>query len=196
MIYFLKGTVYSFGIDYIIIDCNGVGYYVNFCEQNDINLGQNITVFTYQQFREDAQVLYGFLREKELDLFEKLITVKGLGPKTAMSMLGHSNYNDLVDAIENGKVDYLTRLPGLGAKTSKQIILDMKGKLVVEDNNSSSGGGKNSAELDEAVAGLKSLGYKAYEINPILPDLRKMPGLKADGYLKEGLKLLLQRKGG
>ncbi|MBQ9037607.1 MAG: Holliday junction branch migration protein RuvA [Erysipelotrichaceae bacterium] len=193
MIRFIRGTVYSFGIDYVIIDCNGVGYYINFMHQDQITLGQNITVFTYQQFREDAQLLYGFLDQKELDLFEKLISVKGLGPKTAMTMLGHRNYNDLINAIENGEIDFLTKIPSLGAKTSKQIILDLKGKLVVEDNSNS---GKNNEKLDEAVLGLKALGYKTYEINGVLPELRKMNDLSVDEYLKEGLKLLLQRKGG
>lgn len=193
MIRFIRGTVYSFGIDYVIIDCNGVGYYINFMHQDQITLGQNITVFTYQQFREDAQLLYGFLDQKELDLFEKLISVKGLGPKTAMTMLGHRNYNDLINAIENGEIDFLTKIPSLGAKTSKQIILDLKGKLVVEDNSNS---GKNNEKLDEAVLGLKALGYKTYEINDVLPELRKMNDLSVDEYLKEGLKLLLQRKGG
>ena len=193
MIRFIRGTVYSFGIDYVIIDCNGVGYYINFMHQDQITLGQNITIFTYQQFREDAQLLYGFLDQKELDLFEKLISVKGLGPKTAMTMLGHRNYNDLINAIENGEIDFLTKIPSLGAKTSKQIILDLKGKLVVEDNSNS---GKNNEKLDEAVLGLKALGYKTYEINGVLPELRKMNDLSVDEYLKEGLKLLLQRKGG
>ena len=193
MIRFIRGTVYSYGIDYVIVDFNGVGYYINFMHQELITLGQNVTIFTYQQFREDAQVLYGFLDQKELDLFEKLISVKGLGPKTAMTMLGHRNYNDLIRAIENGEIDYLTKIPSLGAKTSKQIILDLKGKLVEEDNSS---GGKNNERLDEAVLALKALGYKTYEINGVLPDLRKEKDLSTDEYLKQALKLLLQRKGG
>ncbi|MBR3352120.1 MAG: Holliday junction branch migration protein RuvA [Erysipelotrichaceae bacterium] len=193
MIRFIRGTVYSYGIDYVIIDCNGIGYYVSFMHQDLITLGQNVTIFTYQQFREDAQVLYGFLDQKELDLFEKLISVKGLGPKTAMTMLGHRNYNDLIRAIENGEIDYLTKIPSLGAKTSKKIILDLKGKLVEEDNSSS---GKNNEKLDEAVLALKALGYKTYEINGVLPELRKEKDLSTDEYLKMGLKLLLQRKGG
>ncbi|MBR6957935.1 MAG: Holliday junction branch migration protein RuvA, partial [Erysipelotrichaceae bacterium] len=84
-------------------------------------------------------------------------------------------------------------IPSLGAKTSKQIILDLKGKLVEEDNSSS---GKNNEKLDEAVLALKALGYKTYEINGVLPELRKEKDLSTDEYLKMGLKLLLQRKGG
>lgn len=191
MIRFVRGTVYSFGVDYVIIDCNGIGYYINFVHQDQLTLGQQVTVFTYQQFREDAQCLYGFLDSRELELFEQLISVKGLGPKIAMGMLAHASYTALIDAIENGQIDYLKRLPGLGSKTSQQIILDLKGKLVSDDNNA----GKNSLELDEVVSALKGLGYKSYEINTILPELRKNSNASADELLKEALKLLIQHKG-
>ncbi|MCR5067547.1 MAG: Holliday junction branch migration protein RuvA, partial [Erysipelotrichaceae bacterium] len=116
-----------------------------------------------------------------------------LGPKTAMNMLGAARYTDIISAIENGQIEFLTRLPSLGAKTSRQIILDLKGKLVEDEKKA---GGKNSIALDEAVSGLKSLGYKAYEINTVLPDLRKMDNRSTDELLREGLKLILQRKGG
>ena len=149
MIRFVRGSVYSFGTDYVIIDCNGIGYYINFTHQNMISLGQNVTIFTYQQFREDAQVLYGFLDNRELELFEQLISVKGLGPKTAMNMLGAARYTDIISAIENGQIEFLTRLPSLGAKTSRQIILDLKGKLVEDEKKA---GGKNSIALEEAIS--------------------------------------------
>ena len=193
MIYFLRGKVHSFGVSYVIIDVNGVGYYVNFCHQDLISLGQEVTLYTYQQFKEDDQLLFGFLERQEMEFFEKLISVKGLGPKTALNMLAHGNYKSLIDAIENGQIEALTRLPGLGAKISKQIILDLKGKLVESETGEK---GKLNAELEEAVAGLKALGYKAYEINGILPQLQKLDKQSADKYLKEGLKLLLQRKAG
>lgn len=193
MIRFIRGTVFSFGTDYVIIDCNGVGYYISFTHQNEISLGQNVTIFTYQQFREDAQQLFGFLDMRELELFEQLISVKGLGPKTAMNMLGAARYTDIISAIENGQVEFLTRLPSLGAKTSRQIILDLKGKLVEDEKQAA---GKNTVALEEAISGLKSLGYKAYEINTVLPDLRKMSNRSTDEILREGLRLILQRKGG
>ncbi|MBQ1521711.1 MAG: Holliday junction branch migration protein RuvA [Erysipelotrichaceae bacterium] len=193
MIRFIRGTVYSFGLDYVIIDCNGVGYYISFTHQDMLSLGQTVTIFTYQQFREDAQVLYGFLDIKELELFEKLISVKGLGPKTAMNMLSAARYTDIISAIENGEVEFLTRLPSLGSKTSRQIILDLKGKLVEDEK---AAGSKNTIELEEAVSGLKSLGYKAYEINTVLPELRKKSGASAEELLREGLRLIMRRKGG
>ena len=130
---------------------------------------------------------------KELELFEQLISVKGLGPKTAMNMLGAARYTDIISAIENGQVEFLTRLPSLGAKTSRQIILDLKGKLVEDEKQAA---GKNTVALEEAISGLKSLGYKAYEINTVLPDLRKMSNRSTNEILREGLRLILQRKGG
>ena len=193
MIYFLRGKVHSFGINYIVLDVNGVGYYVNFVHQDLISLGQEVTIYTYQQFKEDDQLLFGFLERQEMEFFEKLISVKGLGPKTALNMLAHGNYKSLIDAIENGQIEALTRLPGLGAKISKQIILDLKGKLVETETGEK---GKLNVELEEAVAGLKALGYKSYEINGVLPQLQKLDKQSADQYLKEGLKLLLQRKAG
>jgi Holliday junction DNA helicase RuvA len=193
MIYFVRGTVHSFTADTVVIDCGGIGYQINFVHQDQIALGQTVTVYTYHQFRQDAQELYGFLDPKELDLFEKLISVKGLGCRTAMNMLGHSTADQLIRAIENGEVDVLTKLPGLGAKTSKQIILDLKGKLVEDSADELKGAG---AEIEEAAEGLTALGYKSYEINAIVPQLKKMPKTTADGYLKAALQLLLKRKGG
>ena len=191
MIRFIRGTVYSFGVDYVIVDCNGIGYYINFVRQDQISLGQQVTIFTYQVFREDDQLLFGFLDSRELELFERLISVKGMGPKTAMSMLAHASYVSIITAIENGQVDVLKKLPGLGTKTAQQIILDLKGKLVDDDNNT----GKDSLEVDEVASALKGLGYKAYEINAILPELRKRKNATVDELLKDALRLLLQRKG-
>ncbi|MBQ6654262.1 MAG: Holliday junction branch migration protein RuvA [Erysipelotrichaceae bacterium] len=191
MITFINGTVYSFGADYVILDNNGIGYYINFMHPEVLSLSQQITIFTYQHFREDGQTLYGFIDSSELELFKNLISVKGLGPKTAQTMLGSCKYQDLINAIELGDVAFLKRMPSIGSKTAQQIILDLKGKLVEDEK----GKPVNNAELEEAYAGLKALGYKAYEINSISGELKKMVGLSADEYLKAGLKLLIAHKG-
>lgn len=191
MITFIRGTVYAFGADYVIIDNNGIGYYVNFMHPEVLSLGQQITIFTFQHFREDGTVLYGFIDADELELFKNLIAVKGLGPKTAIGMLGSCRYQDLIRAIESGDVAFLKKMPAVGSKTAQQIILDLKGKLVEDESNKP----VNNEKLDEAVAGLKALGYKAYEINTVLSQLKKMDLPSADEYLKVGLKLLISSKG-
>lgn len=193
MITFIRGIIYSFTSDSLIIDNNGIGYFVYFSHPEKLTLGQEITIFTYQHFREDGTVLYGFLSMDELDLFEKLITVKGLGPKTAMGMLANSSYDNIVNAIENGDVNYLKKMPSIGAKTASQIILDLKGKLVEATNNDSVK--KDNPLIKEAVDVLKSMGYKNFELQPIVNELNKMDLKTVNDYLREGLKLLAKNKG-
>jgi len=191
MITFIRGIVYAFGSDYVILDNNGIGYYINFSHPEVLTLSTEITIFTYQHFREDATVLYGFINQEELALFNKLITVKGLGPKTAQTMLGGASYNDIILAIEAGNIDFLKKMPSIGAKTAQQIILDLKGKLVENSNDE-----KDNGLLKEAISGFKNLGYKMSEINNILPKLRQCNCSNVNDYIKEGLKLLLLAKGG
>ena len=191
MIKFIKGIVYSFTADSVIIENNGIGYLIYFAQPEKLSLGSEVMIFTYQHFRDDGTLLYGFLTKEELDLFEKLITVKGLGPKTAMSIISKSTYDKLVNAIEQGDVNYLKNMPSVGSKTASQIILDLKGKLVESDNNSIK---KENVLLKEALEGLKSLGYKSYENSQISGELAKLE-LKNDEYLKEGLKLLMKYRG-
>ncbi len=190
MITFIRGTVYSFGADYVIIDNNGIGYFIYFNHQEMLTLNQNITIFTYQHFREDATVLYGFIDKKELDLFTQMISVKGLGPKTAITMLGKCRYEDLIMAIENGEISFLKALPGIGAKMAQQIILDLKGKLVEATNND-----KSNPYLEEVSDGLKALGYKASEINSVMNELVKQNLKSSDEYLRSALQILAKRKG-
>ncbi|MDO4378433.1 MAG: Holliday junction branch migration protein RuvA [Erysipelotrichia bacterium] len=192
MIRFIRGTVYSFTTDTVIIDNNGIGYLIYFSHPEKLTLGEEIMIFIYQHFRDDGTVLYGFLSTEELNLFEKLITVKGLGPKTAMTILSKGTYDYLINAIENGDVNYLKRIPTVGSKTAAQIILDLKGKLIASDNNNNV---KENILLKEAIEGLKSLGYKNFEINQISNELTKMNLQSVDEYLKEGLKLLMKYKG-
>ncbi len=192
MIRFIRGTVYSFTSDTLIIDNNGIGYLIYFSHPEKLTLGEEIMIFIYQHFRDDGTVLYGFLSTDELNLFEKLITVKGLGPKTAMTILGKGSYDNLIQAIENGDINYLRKIPTVGNKTASQIILDLKGKLVESDNNNNV---KENILLKEAIEGLKSLGYKNFEINQISNELTKMNLQTVDEYLKEGLKLLMKYKG-
>ncbi|TXT17880.1 MAG: Holliday junction DNA helicase subunit RuvA [Erysipelotrichaceae bacterium] len=130
MIAFIKGTIYSINPDFITIDVYGIGYKVYFNHPEKVHLNEPVFLYTYHLIREDDHNLYGFLESKELDLFEKLISVKGLGCKTANGMLTYSSYDRLVMAIEQADVAALKQNPGIGAKTASQIILDLKGKLV------------------------------------------------------------------
>jgi len=196
MIAFIKGTVYSFGLDHVIIETvSGIGYKVYYNHSQPLTLGQNILLFTYQQIREDAHVLFGFMRKEELELFEKLISVKGLGPKTALGILTAASYSQVVNAIEQGEVAFLKKMPGIGAKTASQIILDLKGKLVAVEDKESIKNTVNSY-VAEAMDVFKALGYKQSEIQAISKPLQEAKLENTDACVKYGLQLLLKRKGG
>ena len=193
MIAFIKGSVYSFGIDHVIIETvSGIGYKVYYNHSQPLTLGQNVLLFTYQQIREDAHVLFGFMRKEELELFEKLISVKGLGPKTALGILTAASYSQVVNAIEQGEVNFLKKMPGIGAKTASQIILDLKGKLVSTEESKP----VINSKIMDAIEALKALGYKNAEIQAISKQMQEQDLDSAEAYVKLGLQLLLKRKGG
>lgn len=193
MIAFIKGTVFSYTLDTVIVDCGGVGYKIYFSHPDAIRLNQEVMIFTYQHVREDEISLFGFLSMEEQDLFEKLISVKGIGPKTAMNILGAASLNQLINSIEQGEVGFLKKMPGIGPKAASQIILDLKGKLVHPEEVSKTQ--QNTPEIDDAIEALKALGYKANELTPIAKALKGIEGKSTDEYVKMGLQLLLKQKG-
>lgn len=191
MIAFIKGTVFSYGIDWVIVDVNGVGYKIFFGHPEILTLNKDILIYTYQHVREDEISLYGFTSKEENDLFLKLINVKGIGPKIAMNVVSKANYKDIINSIENNDIAFLKSMPGIGAKAASQIILDLKGKLVNEQIDN-----KISSAINDALEGLKSLGYKQGELNSITNNLMEYQNLSSDEYLKIGLQLLMKKKMG
>jgi len=184
MIGFLRGTVHHFGLDYVLLDVNGVGYRINFYHPESLKLNQEITIYTYQNVREDEISLYGFLSLAEYDLFIKLISVKGLGPKIASNILSNSSVEAVVTAIETGDIDFMRRMPGIGSKTASQIILDLKGKLVEAEV-------KVREDLKDVSEALKQLGYKPAEIKPVIKRLEKEEG-STDELIRKALAMLIK----
>jgi holliday junction DNA helicase RuvA len=192
MIAFIRGKVHAFGLDWVILDTQGVGYRIGFPRPEVLSLNTEVLLYTYQHIREDEISLYGFLSMDELRLFEQLLTVKGLGPKTALNMMSASSFVKIIAAIETGDVTFLKTMPGIGAKTASQIVLDLKGKLVESEKKDS----KASIEIQDAVAALRSLGYKASELAGIEKYLISLNLTSVDELIKAGLQFLLKRKGG
>lgn len=192
MIAMIKGTVFAVGLDWLIIENHGIGYKVFFSRPESVRLNQEVRLFTYQHVREEEFSLFGFLSMEEQDLFIKLISVKGLGPKTAMNMLAAAPYAQMVQMIELGDVAALKKMPGIGAKTASQIILDLKGKLVSEEKADSPA----TQAMEDALEALKALGYKQSELSGLTKMMREHPDKTSDEYVKLGLQLLLKRKRG
>lgn len=183
MFSYIKGIVESLGTNYISLENNGIGYMIYVPNPYAYQLGKEFKVYIYCHIREEEFTLYGFRNEEEKDLFLKLINVKGVGPKLALPMLAGS-VEAIYDAIERENLLYLTKFPKVGDKVARQIILDLKGKLVKNDDLFTNDG------LDELTAVLESLGYKKGDIKKILPQVDA--GNPIEQQIKDALKLLMR----
>lgn len=167
----------------ITIEVNNIGYLIYVSNPYSFNLNSEYKIFIYNHIREDEISLYGFKTREELNLFLKLINVKGLGPKMAIAMFATCTKDGLVDAIERENILYLTKIPKIGDKIARQIILDLKGKLALKKENIISG-------FDELTSVLENLGYKTNDIKKVLPNIKS--DLELEEQIKEALKLLMK----
>lgn len=188
MYQYIKGKVVSIARDHIVVDNQGIGYLIYVSNPYSYHTGDEVTVYVHQSIREDAHLLFGFKSEDEKELFLKLIVVKGIGPKTAIGILASGDYDHIVAAIENGNVNYLKKIPGIGPKAASQIILDLQGKLVVSEAATQISA--NNKEREEAEEVLKALGYKPAEIKNVMKKITEE--LDTNGYVTKALSLLVR----
>ena len=181
MIAFLKGIVHSFQKDYVLIDVKGVGYRVFYRHQDELKIGQEVFLYTYQHVSENDMVLYGFRDEEEYETFTRLITVRGIGPKLAANILALSSSKEIADAIENEDVNYIKSIPGIGQKTANQLILDLKGKIGTTI--------KDSKLLSDLKDALSSLGFKKQEISKAISKM-KLKDTDLNDAVKKALSIL------
>lgn len=192
MIAFIKGMIHSYGKDSLIIENNGIGYRVFVSNPMMVKVKEEVCLYTYQHVREDAITLFGFASMEEHDLFMRLISVKGVGPRTALGMLAASSAKDMIVAIESNDVKFMKSLPGIGAKTASQIVLDLKGKLVEEEIEIKV---EENTNITDALDALKALGYKQAELQGIAKELALQPEKSVDQYIRVALSILAKRKG-
>ncbi|MDO4416304.1 MAG: Holliday junction branch migration protein RuvA [Erysipelotrichaceae bacterium] len=192
MIAFIRGKVASYGTDWIVVENNGIGWQMSYPHVENVRLNSEVSVYTYMHVTENDVALFGFESQEEKELFLRLISVKGLGPKTAMNMLAHSGYTNVVKAIEDGNVAALKKMPGIGAKSASQIVLDLKGRLVAAPVKVQSAQPSYPQEIMDALEGLKSLGYKQGELTPAANKMSETPGLTTEQYLRIGLQFLMK----
>ncbi len=180
---YIKGMVTEIDSGYIVVEAGNIGYRIYTANPYSFNENETYTIYLYQYVREDEISLYGFKSLEEKDLFLKLISVKGLGCKMALPMLAGGSIVGIIDAIERENVLYLKKFPKIGDKVARQIILDLKGKLVSKEDTT-------SQNFDELIEALKALGYKTNDINKVLKMIK--PTDEIEIQIKEALKLLLK----
>ena len=179
----------------IVVDVHGVGYQVVFANPYRLqdSLKKQIKVLVQQVVREDSITLYGFISSEERELFQRLISVSGIGPTSAMSILANDDTEGFVNAVESGNVTYLTKFPGVGKKTAQQIILDLKGKFeALPEEATKAVVSTNQATLEEAKEALLGLGYSAKEITKIWKSLEAVAPSTTQEALKVAFKLLMK----
>lgn len=172
---YIKGTLEEISENSVVVEAGGIGYNVNISTTTAELLprpGSEVKIYTYTLVREDAFLLYGFLTRDDLEIFKKLITVSGIGPKGGLAILSVMSADTLRFAVMSGDAKAIAKAPGIGAKTAERVILDLRDKISIEDTLRGFGGSGSAdvsgaaGEADsrikrEAVEALVALGYSA-----------------------------------
>ncbi|ARK29205.1 Holliday junction branch migration protein RuvA [Halalkalibacter krulwichiae] len=200
MIEYVKGTLIDISTQYVVIDHQGLGYQI-YCPNPYVyqsDLEKDCLIYTYHYVREDLIRLYGFKTKDERALFEKLLNVSGIGPKGALAILASGQPEHVVQAIEEEDEAFLIKFPGVGKKTARQIILDLKGKLdefapnlLKQEALTFKPSTKENNELLEALEALRALGYVEKELKKVKPKLEEEE-MTIDAYIKKALQLMLK----
>ena len=193
MITQIRGRLIEKNPTEVVVDCNGVGYLLNITLNtfSALSKEENIVLYTHLSIREDAHTLYGFINKVEREVFKLLISVSGVGPGTARTMLSSMTTEDIQQAIASENVKLIQSVKGIGAKTAQRVIVDLKDKVlktfdigevsIVEDNTNK----------EEALSALEVLGFARKQADKVISNiLKEMPSATVEQLIKKALKNL------
>ena len=197
---YLLGVVTFINPYYIVVEVNGIGYQIALGNpyRYSSQMNKEIKIYVHQVIREDAHLLYGFSSLEEKQLFLRLVSVSGIGPKSALAIMASDDHSGLIHAVESGDVTYLTKFPGVGKKTAQQMILDLKGKfgeLSIDTpfNLFDETALQDATALSEAMEALSALGYSEKEVKRVEKQLKEVENQTTDEYLRQALKLMMKK---
>ncbi|USS86810.1 Holliday junction branch migration protein RuvA [Fructilactobacillus cliffordii] len=197
MFEYLNGIVTSVTPQTIVIDVNGVGYLVYVANPYHFERSDQVPqkIYVHQNVTDSSQTLYGFATAADKQLFEQLLNVSGIGAKSALAIMAGNDNQGLITAIQTEDVQFLTKFPGIGKKTARQIILDLQDKLqtqtVSQPTMARPISATDNAQLADALSALQALGFKEKEVAKVGQQLQTTDeNLTTDQYLSQGLKLL------
>lgn len=193
---YIKGSLEIKSLGYVVVEANGVGYKI-FMSESAIDrlgeVGEIVKIYTYLRVREDEMSLYGFITNEELHMFELLLSVSGIGAKSAISILSNITPSSFALAVITDDVASIKSLPGIGAKTAQRIILELKDKVKAsEDTNKAeletmlNKKDENMQNITEAIAALQVLGYSRKEVEKALEKFEKQE-LSVEEIIKKAL---------
>ncbi|MDD2380078.1 MAG: Holliday junction branch migration protein RuvA [Mariniphaga sp.] len=190
---FIRGTIAGLNPTSVIIDVNGIGFFVNVSVNtySKLNGKKEIQLLIHQVVREDAQILYGFAEKQERDLFRHLISVSGVGAGTTMMMLSSLSPDEITVAITTGDADVLKAVKGIGAKTAQRIIIDLRDKLGKLPDSGQLFISSNNTLRNEALSALVMLGFAKKEADKVVSTVIKdSPEATVEHVIKTALKRL------
>ena len=193
MIHHLKGKLVEKNPTHVIIECTGVGYFVNISlnTYSKIKDAENISLYTHLQVKEDSHTLFGFAEKSEREIFRLLLSVSGIGSSTARTMLSSLSPSQIRDAIANDDVPTIQAIKGIGAKTAQRVILDLRDKILKVYNIDEDSPKSNNTNKDEALSALEVLGFVRRQAEKAVDKvLSQDPSLSAENIIKLALKNL------
>jgi len=189
----LRGKLVEKNATEVVVDCNGVGYFVNISLHTYAHLpeGEAITLYTHLQVREDAHILYGFIDKMERAVFRMLISVSGIGTNTARTMLSSLHPDQVKQAIATSDVATIQSVKGIGAKTAQRVILDLKDKILKVFDIDATSATQSNTSKEEALSALETLGYARKQAEKVVAAIVKnQPDAGVETLIKEALKKL------
>ena len=195
---YITGTIVEKNNEGIIIENNGIGYNI-FMPKSKIDIipdeGMEARIFTYTLVREDAFLLYGFAKSEELNIFKKLISVSGIGPKGALSILSTLTVEELVIALANRDAAAISKAPGVGKKSAERLVIDLNDKVSKEEIEVSIDGGDKPSDdmtsaMNEAIEAMLALGFSAKISKEAVEDAAKRANNDTSSILREALKYI------
>ena len=193
MITQIKGRLLEKTPTELVIDCNGVGYLVNISLNTFSKLGdsESLSIYTHLQVKEDSHTLFGFFDKIERNLFRQLISVSGIGPSIARTMLSSLSPNEIQNAIISGNVSTIQSVKGIGLKTAQRVIIDLKDKVNIESENQHFSSNFYNTNQDEALSALEVLGYSKKQTRKVVEILlNENPEMSVEQLIKGALNKL------
>lgn len=193
MITHIQGKMVEKNPDHVVVECNGLGYHVNISLQTFSNIPdqENLKLHTHLAIREDAHILYGFYSKTEREIFKMLISVSGVGPSIAVTMLSSMDTEEIQQAIGSEDVSKIQSVKGIGLKTAQRVIVDLKDKILKSYEISEDLPSSNNTIKIEALSALEVLGFSRKKIEKVIQViLQNSPDISLEELIKQALKNL------
>ncbi|AUC16422.1 Holliday junction branch migration protein RuvA [Tenacibaculum sp. SZ-18] len=193
MITQIKGRLVEKNPTYVVVDCNGLGYLLNISlnTYGSLPTDENVKLYTHLSIREDAHTLYGFIDKVEREVFKLLISVSGVGPSIARTMLSSMTAEDVQHAIASENVKLIQSVKGIGSKTAQRVIIDLKEKILKTFNIDEVSVTESNTNKEEALSALEVLGFTRKQSDKVITNiLKESPSASVEELIKKALKNL------